>query len=263
MWILLRGALLPALGCCALIVACGAPPRDRHVEPQRPTFAANTRTTPEDVLEVELGAALEPARPHADAAAPLVLKLGLGPRTELFGGIQLWRALDGEDGLGDALVGVRHRLWNETYTLPATAFQLTAKLPTASSSRGLGSGELDFFAAGIHTRTIDRTAFTLFYQLGLLGEVEDTGQDFELALAGLVDLPIHPRLAGFGELAGVFQPERDHESIFLTVGGTFRYAPWMYLDLGLALGLSSDAPDLLLLVGLTRSAGRILAGAGP
>lgn len=251
---------LPVLGLAGslLATACGAPPRDRHVQPQRPTFGSNTRTTSEDVLEVELGVALKPNRPREELDMPLTLKLGLGPRTELFGGLSLFRSSDGEEGFGDSLVGVRHRLWDETYSRPATAVQLATKLPSASESKGLGSGAIDFFAAGIHTRTIDRSAFSLFYQLGLLGDAGEGGHDGELAVAGTLDFGLTPRVTTFGELAGRFQPENDIEAVFLTVGGAFRYAPWMYLDAGLAVGLTDDAPDLLLLLGLTRSAGRVL-----
>lgn len=256
-------ALVCAATLLATLGACGAPPRDRHVQPQRPTIANDTATTPEDVLEVEFGLAADPRSPTRDVDAPLLLKLGLGSRTELFGGIGVLRSVDGEDGLGDAVVGLRHRLRDETYEAPATAFQLSTKLPAASESRGLGSGGIDFFAAGIHTRTIDRTAFTLFYQAGLVSQVQGVGQDLELALAGLVKADLTRRMIGFGEVAGVFQPENDLESISLTVGGAFRYAPWMYLDLGLSVGLTDDAPDVLVLLGLTRNVGRILRGNAP
>ncbi len=228
------------------------------MQPQRPTFANDTATTPEDVLEVEFGVSADPRSPGRDIDLPLGLKLGLGPRTELFGGLGVLRSVDGEDGIGDVTIGLRHRLWDETYETVGTAFQLSTKLPAASESRGLGSGEIDFFAAGIHTRTIDRTAFTLFYQAGLVSEPAGVGQDLELALAGMVRTDLTRRMLGFGEVAGVFQPENDLESIFLTVGGAFRYAPWMYLDLGLSVGLTHDAPDVLLLVGLTRNLGRVL-----
>lgn len=253
---ILRNSFVLAL--CAALAACGAPPRDRHVQPQRPTFGSDTRTTPQDVLEVEGGFAFDPGDPGDDFETPVLLKLGLGPRTELFGGMSLLRVVDGEGGIGDALVGVRHRLWDETYERPATAFQFATKLPSADEEEGLGSGELDFFAAGIHTRTIDRTAFTLFYQLGLVGDQTDAGQDVELAVSGAVDTDLTTRLAGFGELTGILRPEDDSESLFLTVGTTFRYAPWMYVDVGLAVGLTGDVPDVLLLLGLTRSVGRVL-----
>lgn len=250
------------LGVSLALSSCGAAPKDRHVQPQRPTLGVDTSTTPEDELELELGAAFKPNRPRRDAQLPATLKLGLGPRTELFGGLSLWRSLGDEEGLGDARLGLRHRLWNESYDRPATAFQLATKLPAADEGEGLGSGEIDFFVAGIHTRTVDRTAFTLFYQMGLLGEAEKSGQDIELALSSMADTDLTPRLAAFAELAGVFQPENDLESVSLNVGCAYRYAPWLYLDLGLSIGLTSDAPDVLLLVGLTRNLGRVLGSTG-
>src|SRR5690606_5080137 len=113
-----RNAVL--LAVCVALAACGAPPRDRYVQPQRPTFGNDTNTTPEDELEVEAGIAFDPGAPGDDFDVPVLLKLGLGPRTELFGGMSVLRAIDDEEGIGDALVGVRHRLWDETYARPAT-----------------------------------------------------------------------------------------------------------------------------------------------
>ncbi len=251
-------ALLATWVACLALAACTATPRDRHVQPQRPTLSGNTRTTPTDVLELEAGVAVDPTDPEEAFDLPVLAKLGLGPRTELFGGISLWRAAEGEASLGDSVLGVRHRLWDETLTRPATAFKLTTKLPTAQPRYGVGSGEIDFFAAGIHTRTVERYEFTGFYQLGLIGEPEAASTELELALAGAVAFDVTRRWTAFAELAGVFRPDSDLEAVFLTLGGMFRYAPWMYLDGALAIGLTSDAPEVLLLFGVTRSVGRVL-----
>ncbi len=81
--------------------------------------------------------------------------------------------------------------------------------------------------------------------------------DAQLALAGMADHPVGGGASVFGELAGIFVPDKDLDSVFLTVGGAWSPVPGLVLDTGFVLGLSQDAPDFALLIGFTRSLGPV------
>ena len=122
------------------------------------------------------------------------------------------------------------------------------------SGRALGCGEVDFFAAASVDKTFEAFTLTGYYRLGVLGRGPgDT--DLEHALAIAASAPIDERFGAFGELGGVFATEADTDPIFVTLGGTYTSSPEFVFDAGFVVGLSDDAPDFALLVGLTHNFG--------
>ena len=239
--------------------SCATPPAgSAEVTPQRPKFSRDTRTTASGTLELEAGLAIDPGD---SLDSPMALKYGLDANTELFADFSPLRVRDrpGDDevGIGDLGLGVRQRVRDETESDPSFGWRLRAKLPTADEDEGLGSGELDLFGAAIASKTLEAYFVTGFYQLGLLGERRDAGLDLEHGLAVSATRPIDESWRGFGELALRWSPERDRESLFTTLGVGYAARPSLVFDAGLVLGLSDDAPDFALLVGLTQSLGAL------
>ncbi len=229
-----------------------------QVTPQRPTFSSGTTTTASGTVEIEAGLTVDPGD---SVDVPTNTKVGLSEQTELFLGWSPYRHLDlrGPDGNGpsDLLVGTRHRFLDETDTRPAAALQLATKLPTGSTREGLSSGEVDFFAAGIVSKDFETVSLTGFYQLGVLGESNDDAVDVEHGLALALGVPILEELGAFAELAGVFTPEQNFDSVFTTVGVAYALSESLVLDGAFAVGLNDDAPDFQVLVGLTFNPGWI------
>lgn len=242
----------------ALASSCaGLPQGGASVTPQRPTFSSDTNTTAEGTFELESGLYLDPGE---SASLPTTLKYGAGPRTELYLGLSPYNyvELPGEDGrgVGDMLVGVRHRFWeNDTGT--SSAFQFATKLPTGDKSEGLSTGEIDFFAAAILTHVYDeKTAGTAYYELGVLGDPADNDTDTQHTLAVAASHSLQGQVGLYAELAqilgvGGFDP------MITTLGVTRTLNPSLVLDFGLALGLNSDAPDAALVAGLTMNFGAV------
>jgi hypothetical protein len=71
---------------------------------------------------------------------------------------------DGEHGLGDCVVGTKYMYVKETETLPSIAGTFELKVPTASVSRNLGSGEFDLDLRLIAEKTWG--PFTAFGNIG-------------------------------------------------------------------------------------------------
>jgi len=250
-----RGRLALALGGGLLGGCSGLPSDGEPVSAQRPTLSSDTATTVEGTFELELGATWDPGQ-FWDT--PTTLKYGSGPSTEVFLGWSpyVWLELPGENrqGIGDLLVGIRHRFHEATESSPSAAVQTTVKLPTADEDSGVGTGELDASFAGIVTRDLGGYFATGYYALDVLGEPSGgTVVGHAVALASTT--PLVGRFAGFGEIAGVFLPELDFEPIFSTLGVTYNPRRFLVFDVGVAIGLNEDAPDLRVVVGLTENLG--------
>lgn len=246
--------LLTALASCA-------GPGDlatARVHNQRPFVSRDTVTTPENVLETELGAAIDPGD-RLDL--PVFLKYGLGPRTELYGGLSIFSRVDSDGGLpegsgvGDSLIGFRHRLAERTAHSPAVAFDLATKLPTGRPGKGIGTGEMDWLASIQGTQHFQENIITGYYQLGLLGEVQDSGMDLRHTGAFQGRRPLDSRFSALGELSGIWEPERDRIEGGVLLGLSYLINSHSLFDFGLRLGIGSDAPSVQIVFGLTRTLG--------
>lgn len=238
-------ALAGSLTSCAGLAERGQP-----VTPQRPTFSSDTNTTAEGTIELETGGS---ADRNGSLTTPTTVKFGAGPRTELFAGTSPINVVDrpGDEGVGfgDVLLGTRHRFWESDDGLSA-AVQLSGKLPTASTSEGLGSGEPDVFLAAILTTQVGAaTALTGYYEYGALGDPAGGGSEDQhgFALAGSHGLD--ERWGLFAELASVHSSGTDNT--FTTLGASHAYTPSLAFDAGVAIGLSDDADDLRFQLGMT------------
>ena len=154
------------------------------------------------------------------------------------------------------MIGARHRFW-ESGAGTSAAFQIATKLPSGEEREGLGTGELDFFGSGIFTHQFaESTAVTAYYELGLLGDPDGPGTDLQHGVAIAASHPLSSRLAAFAEVAGVFASEGP-TPVFITLGLATSFTPSFAFDMGLAVGLNDDAPDLQFLVGMTVNLGRV------
>ena len=243
-------SLLPCVGCL----------NPARVTPQRPTFSSSTTTTAAGTAEIETGLGLDPGD-FFDT--PTTVKVGVSETSELFIGWSpfQWIEKPGSNGrgVGDLTIGTRQRFMEETESSPAAAFQLSTKLPTADEDEGLGSGEVDFRAAGIVSKQIENVALTGFYQLGFLGEVGDEDIDLEHGLAVAGSIPVADQLSLFGEMTLRITPEADQEELFTIFGAAYEVNESLVLDGALLVGLSPDAPDFQILIGLTHNLGEIFS----
>lgn len=252
--ILAAGGLLLASSCVSLDSPGLAP-----AHPQRPTYSNDTYTTPNGMLEVEAGAAVQFRR---DSSVPATLKYGMGERTEMFVGMDVARSTELPNGhtttgFGDAWLGFRHRLRDKDEFEPGFAMQFTTKLPLASTDRDLGTGEIDFFGAIIAEKDFKGNTGVGFYELGLLGEQAEPELDLQHLFAVAGYTPISDELEGYGEASFIWRPEQDYEDLSFAGGVFYKIHPSFVLDAGLRVGLTDDAPDYQILVGLTRALGKL------
>lgn len=250
---LCAGLSLISIGACVAPAQSFNQGAEITATPQRPSFSNSVYTTAPETLELETGLQVDPGD---SMATPSALKYGLNERAEAFVGLSPGTAVEGGGvGFGDMQLGWRQRL-NEINTGQITlAYQAVLNLPTGDEDKGLGSGEFEAFAAGIGTLPMESWSATGFAQLGLVGERRGSAHDAQFAWAAAADHNVGEGASVFSELAGVFTPDQDFESVFTTLGGTWSPSPGLVLDVGFVVGLSNDAPDFQFVIGFTRNLG--------
>jgi hypothetical protein len=132
--------------------------------PTRPNFSVSTDTTKCGVVEADYGFGREWSEAGASSSAfSSSIRFGITPKLDF-----RWGS-DNRDsatvngatvtGVGDNWLGARYRFNDQTKSLPAFAFSYTAKLPTASPSKGFGTGYADHAFAVLASKDLGKNRF--------------------------------------------------------------------------------------------------------
>lgn len=223
---------------------------------QRPTFSNNTATELHGNLSLEMGADLGP---NSRSAVPMLFRWGAAERTEFAIGGDFYKRTDGgESGVGDLQFGVRHRVREMDENSTAMTFGWYTSIPTASSSRGLGSGELDFGFTLARDSVRGISTITEFYSVEFLGEADGEGVDVGGLAALAMSRPLGGTVALVGEVSGRLVPDRNYSAIHALLAMTYTLDSWTVVDIGLRVGFGDDAENWTILVGFGRSLGRMM-----
>lgn len=156
-------------------------------------------------------------------------------------------------GIGDATVGLQVTAFAETPRHPSVAVAYSVKLPTASASRGLGSGRTDHKLTLLVSRSLGGVAIDCNASLLVNGAGGGPRRiaGFQAAFGLSRDLARGLSLEAeiFGENLDTDQPPGR----FLQGGVTYEPNRQVSFDLGARVGLSSDAPHAGLFGGVSVS----------
>ena len=246
-----------ALAVALPLGACTAPFEGATPTPQRPTVSSDTNLTVAGTIELESGIAFEASESFD---TPNTLKLGLSDTAEAFVGFSPQRSTEvpgpNPRGAGDFVIGSRMKVAEEGSF--GAAVQIATRLPGGNGGDSEGREEADFFVAGMASDQFGDLGVTGFYQLGLIGDGDDDSILAEHTAALAVGVPASDSVGLFGEIAGIFRPDLDSNAVLATAGASWAWAPNLTLDGALQIGLTEDAPDYLLLFGMTWNLGGIL-----
>jgi hypothetical protein len=158
---------------------------------------------------------------------------------------------ENENGLGDTEIKLKYRLLGKKIWMPAFAVAAKVKIPTASESKGLGSGKADFAINTIFTEELSKR-FVLHLNLGytLIGE---HGADNEMNYSGAVQFILSDKWALVGEIVGVnnFNGHKRDDPVSGLIGTTYLITENISWDAGIEIGMNRAAPDYRLTTGLT------------
>ncbi len=156
------------------------------------------------------------------------------------------------NGFSDTPLKVKYRFLDQKDWIPAFAVSGTLIIPTASKSKGLGSGKVDFNINTIFQWNLSKR-WQLYTNFGytVIGE-HKVNDEFNYSIAG--QFVLSDKWALVGEIFGVnnFNGHKRDDPISGLVGMQhILISDKLVLDAGVEIGMNKAAPDFRLSVGLT------------
>ncbi|NWF91856.1 MAG: transporter [Syntrophaceae bacterium] len=222
----------------------------------RPLTTDDAWTVEKGELQFETGLDVSRQDNHDREVSPsLTISYGLLERMDVgIGSAYLFarpKEEENENGLGDTEVKLKYRLFDEKDCLPAFAIGGKLKIPTASESKGLGSGKADF---GIDTMVTKKLRKKWVFHLNLgYTFVGEHGADNELNYSAAAQFILSDRWALVGEMVGVnnLNGRKRDDPISGLLGAYCLISDDVIWDAGIEIGMNRAAPDFRFTTGLT------------
>ena len=157
----------------------------------------------------------------------------------------------GVSSVGDTQFGIQTVLRYENERGPGMAVAYFVKAPTASSSKGLGSGRVDHSFLFLISRTYGSVTLDFNAVYLLSGRTSDTGHASSGQGAFAASWALTRRFGLQGEISGIGRIDTDPGAVFALGAVTYQINRRVILDAGVRFGLSHDAPATGLIGGIT------------
>ncbi len=222
----------------------------------RPLTTDDAYTVEKGKFQVETGFDFISQDDHdKESAATMTLTYGVFERMDMgVGSAYLFvNPADGEkeNGFGDTALKIKYRLVDQKDWIPSFAISGTLIIPTASESRGLGSGKTDFNINTIFTWNLSKR-WQLYANAGytFIGE-HGADNEFNYSTAG--QFLLSDKWALVGEIVGVnnFNGRKGDDPISGLLGVQYLITESIVWDAGVDIGMNKAAPDFRITTGLT------------
>ncbi len=154
-------------------------------------------------------------------------------------------------GAGDTQLGIQFVLQPEAKARPGIALAYYIKLPTASASKGLGTGRIDHNLLALVSKKIGQTTFDFNAIYLLAGRMTDDGHASSAQAAFAASRNITKRFGVQGELSGTTRNDAQPGAIFTLGVVTYQVNRRLVFDTGVRFGLTRDAPRVGMVGGVT------------
>src|SRR5262245_35677705 len=191
------------------------------VVPARPTFSNPAEFQRPGVLRLEYGYNTNFHAPSVSMAqdTPLALRFAANSRflLELDSDLVISQSLPGgvrATGFGDMQLGTQGVLEHENESSPGIALAYYIKLPTASSSKGLGSGRVDQNFIALVSKKFGQTVFDFNAIYLLAGRATGRGRASSAQGAIAFSRNLTRRTGIQGEISGFSRNDRQPGAVF-------------------------------------------------
>jgi len=236
--------------------------------PSRPSLASGTDTTQCGTLEAEYGLEsqwLGGGTRHDDLTGGL--RFGVLPNLDLHwasGHFLNFADPNGRQrGFGDTWLGFKYRYLKQTSTRPSLGVFYQAKIPSADSRKGLGSGRVDHSIALLVSKDVGRFHLDFNAIPTLIGR-QAGGFDHNVGFALATTLPVTRRLSVVAEPYGYSAQNSTTPGLASVMfGTTYQANPRLVLDTGVDAGVTHGAPQKRVYVGVTSAIGNVYSSTRP
>jgi hypothetical protein len=243
-------------GCYAASIAAN---------PNRPTVANPADITQYGVVELEYGwDRVWPEEGVQQTSLGGLLKFGMLCDLELRWNSAAFLSQTDNSGrhrsFGDNWLGPQFRFYRQTKRVPSLALSYAAKIPSASTDDGLGSGYVDHEFTLLASKDIVQFHLDFNASQFLIGRSQggfDQNRQFNLAFSHV----IHGKLQFTGEFYGDTQLNQTEPGFASSLWALqYTVLPRLVIDGGFESGLTSGGPRRHAFVGMTYSIGNLYRG---
>ena len=162
-------------------------------------------------------------------------------------------------GIGDTYAALQYLATSGASGNWYTAVRGTVKLPTASASKGIGSGKADYGALFLASRDLSQSLhLDVNAGLAALGQPACTGFDRQIFLSASTTMPIgRGKWQYTNELAYQAAAAGSDSQLTMMHGISYSVQPWDVWDAAINFGLNRGAPKYQVLFGRTFFLGRL------
>ena len=231
---------------------------DQGIEPDRPDVTNGTHIVPSGLVQIEFGGMYTRDAPgQTGATSPFTIRVGLADWIEARIGADGVTTQNGPDasatGFGNVQLGAKLRLWAQPGGAPVLSILPNVNLPTADSSRGLGSGDTDFTVAlltgtDIHTRGhID-----VNYGIGAIGAGQGRPHYIQHLISASLSEAVTDRWNPYVEVFWLSRTDIDgRPETAMDTGVIYELGSHFAIDGGIQFGIGGPASDFGAFGGLT------------
>src|SRR5882724_7533593 len=257
--------ILAVFVCCGIAVQAqgtsSAPPANDEpdfIVPARPTFSNPAEFQRPGVLQLEYGynANFHATGLRREQDTPMALRFAASSRILLefdSDNIISQTPIPGTTttGFGDIQLGIQGVLEQENASRPGVALAYYIKLPTASSSKGLGSGRVDHNFIALISKKVGETTIDFNAIYLLAGRTSQSGHASSGQAAIAASRNVTKRFGLQGEISGFSRNDDQPGAAFGLGVVTFQVNRRLVFDGGVRAGLTHGAPRVGAVAGLT------------
>jgi Putative MetA-pathway of phenol degradation len=151
-------------------------------------------------------------------------------------------------GMADGLLEFKHRLLDETATLPAFLYAITLRFPTSLGASGLGENGVDATLLAVVGKTCG--PLTLNWNGGYVFISRDRALDLVL-LSTSLEYRVTETWSLVSEVVSAIGVNQAPTVAVLRVGATYSLTPRIKLDSAVGVGVTRASPDVTVTVGTT------------
>ena len=154
-------------------------------------------------------------------------------------------------GTGDTQLGIQAVVQHENETRPGIAIAYYLKLPSASSTKGLGTGRIDHNFIGFISKKIGRTTVDFNATYLLAGRTTGSGHASSGQAALAASRNVTKRWGIQGEISGFSRNDSQSGAMFALCAVTYQVNRRLVFDGGARAGLTPEAPRVGVFAGMT------------
>jgi Putative MetA-pathway of phenol degradation len=236
----------------------GKQEEDNFINPARPGVSNPAEFQKPGVLQIEYGydGSFHASDLHTEQTAPLALRFAVATRLLFELDLDTVNSQTDEagprmTGIGDTQIGIQLVALKDTEKHPALAFAYYAKLPTASTAKGLGTGRVDHKIITLLSKKFGETDMDFNAAYLIVGREHGSGWVTGGQAALAFERDFKNNFGVQGELSGQTKDDAQAPGLYALGALTYKVNRRLVLDSGMRFGLTHDAPRVGVFAGMT------------